>query len=183
MKKRSEQISEGEIGKPAVLSNQKCPICGKNTLTLVEAEREIPYFGRVSVYSMDCSNCNFHKADVESYSTRKSVKHTIEIKGADDLSIRVVKSATASVKIPRIIEITPGPASNGYITNIEGILRRILHQLEETKETEENRESSKKIKAHIKKIRRAMNGQETIKLIIEDPEGNSAIVSDRTIKK
>ena len=48
-----------------ILEGEKCPVCSENTLTLTEMERDIPFFGMVAIFSMDCSSCNYHKADVE----------------------------------------------------------------------------------------------------------------------
>ena len=108
-----------------ILEGQPCPMCSKKTLTLREITREIPYFGMSFVFSMDCSECDYHMADVELESDGKAIKQTIEIESEEDLNIRVIKSSTATIKIPRLVEITPGPISNGYITNVEGILNRI----------------------------------------------------------
>jgi len=55
------------------ITGETCPICGKKTLTLMEAEREIPFFGKVAIFSMGCSDCNYHKADVEAL--EKNVKY------------------------------------------------------------------------------------------------------------
>ena len=97
------------------------------------------------------------------------------------MKVRVVKSAEATVKIPRIVSITPGPASNGYVTNIEGILNRVLSHIKDAAEDAEEPEEQTTAKRHIKKLQRAILGQETLKIIIEDPSGNSAIISDRAV--
>ncbi|MFW6450228.1 MAG: ZPR1 zinc finger domain-containing protein, partial [Nanoarchaeota archaeon] len=109
---------------PAVLRGQKCPMCAKNNLTLTEQEREVPYFGNVFLFAMHCSSCGYKKSDIESAEEREPAKYTFEISSADDLGVRLVKSAQATVKLPRILTIEPGVASVGYITNIEGLLVR-----------------------------------------------------------
>ena len=48
---------------------------------------------------------------------------------------------------------------------------------------EEEEESRKKAKNMIKKLHRVIWGQEKQKLIIEDPTGNSAIISDKAVKE
>jgi len=168
-----------------ILENQKCPMCHKDTLTMTEDEKEIPFFGKVFLYSMDCSNqeCRYHKADVEAAEIHEPTKHTIEVSEEADMSIRVVKSAEATVKIPHIMTITPGPASNGYVTNIEGILNRAKTAIETAKNDAEDEEEKKKAKNMIKKLQRVIWGQEKLKIIIEDPTGNSAIISDKTVKE
>ena len=81
-----------------------------------------------------------------------------------------------------MVSIEPGPASSGYITNVEGVLNRIKHQIEQAKESEEDNEAKKKAKNMLKKLNRVMWGQEKLKIIIEDPSGNSAIISDKAVK-
>ncbi len=84
--------------------------------------------------------------------------------------------------MPHLATITPGPASQGYVTNVEGILNRVKYQVEVAKEMEEDEGGKKKAKSLLKKIARITFGQEKQKLIIEDPSGNSAIISDKAIK-
>jgi C4-type Zn-finger protein len=48
------------------VEGETCPFCHQKTLTLMEARREIPFFGVCYLFSMNCSNCKYHKADVES---------------------------------------------------------------------------------------------------------------------
>ena len=164
------------------LTGQKCPLCGTNNLTLREDEREIPYFGNVFIFSMTCSNCKYHKADIESENEQPPAKWELEITSEEDMKIRVVKSSHATVKLPRIMTITPGPASNGYVTNVEGVLNRIKTQLEKSRDQEEDSDNKKKLKNMIKKIQKVMWGSDSIKLIVEDPTGNSAIISEKAKK-
>ncbi len=43
------------------LDKQPCVFCGKKTLSLIQDCVDIPFFGKVFVFSMDCSNCSFKK--------------------------------------------------------------------------------------------------------------------------
>jgi len=162
-----------------VISGEACPICMAKTLSLTERDDDIPYFGRVSLFSMTCSSCKFHKSDVESLEQREPVKVSVEVSGEKDMDIKVVKSSTAKVKIPYIADIEPGEASNGYVTNVEGLLKRVKQQVEAVRDTEEDNAAVKKAKNIIKKINRVVWGDEKAKIIIEDPAGNSAILSDK----
>lgn len=164
------------------LENQQCPICGKETCTLMEDEQEVPYFGRLAIFSMVCSSCGFKKSDIEALEDQEPVKFTIDIDSEEDLKIRVVKSSEATVKIPHMITIESGPASNGYVTNVEGVLNRVKDAIETMKESDDDPTQQKKCKNMLKKIQRVVWGQEKIKLIIEDPTGNSAIISEKAVK-
>ena len=161
---------------------QSCPLCHEKTLILTERETEVPYFGKVYIFSMTCNNCKYHKADVESIEQKEPVKYEFEISSEEDMKVRVVKSSEATVKLPHLATISPGPAAQGYVTNIEGILNRVKYQIEASKEMEEDEETKKKAKNLLKKLTRITWGQEKQKIIIEDPSGNSAIISDKAIK-
>ena len=164
------------------ISGETCPMCRKKTLTLTEAEREVPYFGKVSIFSMSCSSCDYHKADIEALEKHEPSKYTFDISSEEDMKIRVVKSSEATVKIPHITTITPGPASNGYVTNIEGIFNRVKKQIEVARDTADDPADKKKAKNLLKKISKIMWGRQSQKIIIEDPSGNSAIISDKAEK-
>ena len=167
---------------PEELTGQPCPICMKKTLTLTEAEREVPYFGKVLIFSMTCSNCKYHKADLECMERHEPSKYTFEINKEDDIKVRVIRSSQATIKIPHITTVTPGPASNGYITNIEGIFNRVKTQVESLRDSSDDPADRKKAKNMLKKITKIMWGQQPQKIIIEDPSGNSAIISDKAEK-
>lgn len=161
---------------------QHCPLCSQNTLILTEREIEVPYFGKVYLFSMTCNSCKYHKADVEAIEQKEPVKYEFEISSENDMKVRVVKSSEAVVKLPHLASITPGPASQGYVTNIEGILSRVKYQIEAAKEIEEDESEKKKAKTLLKKITKITWGKEKQKIIIEDPSGNSAIISDKAVK-
>ena len=166
-----------------VLEGQPCPMCMKKTLNLVEYKKDIPFFGPTFFFSMDCKSCGYHKADLEAEEKKEPVKYSFEIENEDDLKVRVVKSASATIKVPYIGEISGGEASNGYVTNIEGVLNRLKKITEEIKENSEDKAEQTKAKNILKKIGRIMWGRDKAKLIIEDPAGNSAIISEKAKKE
>lgn len=170
------------MSKDEGFEQQPCPLCLQKTLILTERETDVPYFGKVYLFSMTCNNCKYHKADIEATEQKDPVKYEFEISSEEDMKVRVVKSSEATVKLPHIATITPGPASQGYVTNIEGVLNRVKYQIESAKEMEEDEEDKKKAKNLLKKILNITWGKEKQKIIIEDPSGNSAIISDKVIK-
>jgi zinc finger protein len=167
------------------IDGELCPFCNEKTLSLMETTRDVPFFGVCHIFSMDCSSCKYHKADVEpENSAGEPVKYTLEISSEEDMKIRVIKAAEATVKIPYIGEIEGGENANGYITNVEGIFNRIKVQVEHLKNAadEDDEELKTKAKNQLKKLTRIMWGQEKAQLIIEDPSGNSAIISPKAVK-
>ncbi len=170
----SEEISE--------LTGQPCPFCHTDNLTLTEKNMEVPHFGKVAVFGMTCSNCKFHKGDVEVLERNEPAKYTIDVSGEEDMKIRIVKSSEATIKIPHITTVTPGPASQGFVTNVEGIFNRVRREIENLRDSEEDPVAKKKAKNLLRKIQKVMWGEDTQKIIIEDPSGNSAIISEKAVK-
>lgn len=166
-----------------VLKGQPCPVCRKNTLTLSESESEVPFFGKIFLFAMACESCKYRKADIEAAEQKEPCRFTFEVTKKEDLSVRVVKSADAVIKIPHVGSIEPGPSSEGYISNIEGIITKIKEQVEFIRDSEEDEDLKKKAKNLLKKIQNILWGEEKIKIIIEDITGNSAIISDKAVKE
>lgn len=163
----------------ASLKDQPCPVCGQKRLTLTEAETEVPYFGKLFVFSMQCENCKYHKSDVEAAEQREPCKYVFEVSEKGDLQVRVIKSGEALVKFERVGSIEPGPASEGVVTNVEGLIQRIKEQIEKVRDLEEDEETKKKAKNLLKKLQNVLWGSESLKITIEDPTGNSAIISEK----
>src|SRR3990167_7308316 len=165
------------------LGGQKCGFCGESKATLKEEELDIPHFGRVFVLSMDCEACGYRKADVEPAEAKEPCRYTLEVTSDADLNIKIIKSAEGTVKIPRVITIESGPASEGYITNVEGLLEKVKSMIQSAADAEDDDPAAKtKGKNLIKKLNKALVGREPLKIIIEDPSGHSAIISDKAQK-
>lgn len=169
------------FGSMSELSGQECTLCGEKKLTLREEEVDIPHFGRVFVLSAECAGCGYRKADVEPAEKKEPCRYTLDVTSEDDLSIKVVKSGEATLKIPHILTQEPGPAANGYITNVEGVLERVKKILQSQLDSEEEEEEAaqQKLRNMIKKITKVIMGRESIRIIIEDLTGHSAIISEK----
>ena len=79
------------------------------------------------------------------------------------------------------MSVEPAVASNGYVTNIEGIFNRFKKIVESERENAEEDDVKKKAKNLLKKMWKIECGDEKMKIIIEDPSGNSAIISDKVL--
>ena len=161
------------------IEGETCPVCMKPALTLMEEEVEIPYFGLTHVFSMKCGSCGYGMADVEAEEDKGPVKQSFKVESDEDLNVRVVKSAAATVKIPRMVTIESGPDSDGYISNVEGLLKRFKQVLEDLRE-DDDKNVAKKARNHLKKLNKVLAGHDTLTIRLEDPTGNSAIISDKS---
>jgi len=163
------------------LEKQPCPVCNKDTLTLSQEETDIPYFGKTFIFSMVCSNCDYHKSDIEAAEAKDPVKVMFVVENKKDLNVRVVRSSEATVRIPHVGDMEPGPAAEGFVSNVEGLIERFKKQIETLRDSAEEDEDRHKAKNLLKKLQRVIWGDEQLKIVIEDPSGNSAIISDKAV--
>lgn len=162
------------------LEHQPCPVCLAKTLTLTEDSMDVPFFGKTFIFSMSCSSCDFKKSDVEAAEPKDPCKVTFEVTNEKELSTRVVKSSEATVRIPQLkASMSPGAASEGFISNIEGILDRFQKIIEEQRDLSEEDDEKKTAKNLLKKIWKIKCGDIPVTIVIEDPTGNSAIISEK----
>lgn len=164
------------------IKNEECPMCRTKNLTLMEDANVIPHFGRVFIFSMTCSNCKYHMADVESEEAHEPSRYSFTIENEKDLNVKVIKSSTATVKIPQLkMDSRPGPASVGYISNVEGLLKKFEEIITAERDSAEDNETKTTAKNLLKKIWKVKCGDIPLKIIVEDPNGNSAILSDKAV--
>jgi zinc finger protein len=150
-----------------------------------QTEYEVEHFGAVVLSVSICKRCGYRHSDIITLNNRQPIELRAEVRSLEDLNARVIKSGTATVSIPEFrATITPGPYSEGYISNVEGILGKIEDALTFMLNTAEG-ERLKKGKAMLKKMRGARDSKPRFTLVIRDPLGNSAIVSSdpKKVKK
>ncbi len=179
IKRMTDKAQVKPFGTVNTLEGETCPVCAKKELTLSEAEDDIPYFGKVFMFGMRCNACGYNKSDIEAAEQRAPVKQTYEVKSKDDLNVRVVRSSECSIKIPHIGSMEPGASAEGFVSNIEGIIERFKKQIETIRDSAEDDEDRKKAKNLLKKLQRVLWGDETLKITLEDPSGNSGFVTQK----
>ena len=161
---------------------QRCPSCDNQSMLTSQTEYEVEHFGAVLLTLATCQRCGYRHSDVMSLTNRQPLALTAKITSLEDLNIRVIKSGTATISIPEFrATITPGPYSEGYISNVEGILSKIEDALTFMLSTAKG-QRLKKGEVMLKKIRRARDSKPRFTLVIRDPLGNSAIVSSNPEK-
>ena len=172
--------------------HMKCPVCGKNGIVQNQSTLEIPHFGELFISTLICSDCGYRHTDVMPTGKREPSRYTYRFRDEKGLSVRIVRSGSSTVKIPELgVSIDPGVAGEGYVTNIEGLLERILGIIEHMdkdlkRKIDRGSGDLSNVKERIEnvgsmesRIYEHMNGEGSFTLIIEDPYGNSAIISER----
>ena len=155
-----------------------CPSCNTEIEYIYKTEN-IPYFSDILIISAICPECGYKFVDTQMLKHGEPARHTVAITTADDVSIRIIRSTSASIEIPEIgVHIGPGPQCQGFVSNVEGVLDRIEQVVMGALQwgTDEEKENATKLLADIARIK---CGTFPVTLILEDPSGNSAIVSDK----
>ena len=75
----------------------------------------------------------------------------------------------------------PGPKSEGYVTNVEGMLTRFEGAVKKALQLFEDEQSQANAKKTLAEIQELIKGNGTATLIIDDPFGQSNIVSDDVV--
>ncbi|WP_405294346.1 ZPR1 zinc finger domain-containing protein [Methanobrevibacter sp.] len=158
----------------------KCPACAVDGVAKsIMKEIEIPHFGKVMETTIQCPSCGFKHSDIIALEQNDPAKYVLEI-NKNTLSVRVVRSQSATVIIPEIgVKVEPGPKSEGYVTNVEGVLTRFESAVKKALNLFDDEESQKNGKIALDKIQELIKGNGTATLIILDPFGQSNVVSDR----
>jgi zinc finger protein len=104
--------------------------------------------------------------------------YEMAIRTRDDIDARVVRSTSGTIRIPELgVDIEPGPSSESFISNIEGVLDRVRDILEMVVRWNEE-DKTPRAKELLLTIEKIKAGEFGITVIIEDPLGNSAIISE-----
>jgi zinc finger protein len=157
-----------------------CPCCNTEIQYLYKTEN-IPYFSDILIISAICPECGYKFVDTQLLKQGEPARYTVAIEPVDDLSIRVVRSMSASIEIPELgVRIDPGPQCQGFVSNVEGVLDRIETVVKGALNwgNEVEKENAAALLADIAKVK---TGEFPITLILEDPCGNSGIIADKTV--
>jgi zinc finger protein len=160
----------------------QCPLCGSK-IPLRWYFDKIPYFDEILCISSNCK-CGFRYADTYVLSQKEPVEYEFFVSSIEDLNTRVVRSTSGSIYIPELgVDIEPGALAEAFISNVEGVLNRVEAVVEILKSWVETEEQKRKAEEILNKIAAIKRGEQTMTLIIRDPLGNSAIISNKAIKR
>lgn len=161
-----------------------CPVCSSGMEFNWETG-EIPYFGETMIIAGVC-DCGYRHCDTILLSQKEPLRYAIEVTEIDDLDARVIRSCSGTIRVPELgVDIEPGPASESYVSNIEGVLDRIREIVIFATNSARDAgsiESTERGEEILNNIELAKVGSFKLTVIIEDPLGNSAIVSDKAVK-
>ncbi|CAN6309236.1 unnamed protein product [Urochloa humidicola] len=108
-----------------------CGACAAECVTRFFATK-IPYFREVIVMATTCDICGYRNSELKPGGEipAKGKKITLRVQNAKDLSRDVIKSDSASVKVPELeLELTSGTLG-GMVTTVEGLIVKTCEALE-----------------------------------------------------
>jgi zinc finger protein len=159
-----------------------CPTCACE-IEYIDQTENIHYFSDILIISALCPECGYRFTDTQVLAEGEPARFEFTVENTDDLSVRIVRSMTSAIEIPELgVRIDPGPACEGFVSNVEGVLNRIdqvLGSVLVRAEDETERQNALVLK---EKIAVARAGEFPFTIILVDPSGNSAILSDRAVK-
>jgi zinc finger protein len=161
------------------VTRTSCPLCHEELIINWQGD-DIPYFGEVMHISSRCE-CGFRFTDTLILAQRDPVRYEMRLECMQDLNSRVVRSTSGTIRIPELgIDVEPGSISESYITNVEGVLDRILNVVMTATNWSVEEPEKYSLGLDIQQaLRDAMDGKKELTLIMEDPLGNSAIISEK----
>lgn len=153
-----------------------CPCCGSDTVNSKQTEYNVDHFGAVLMSVTSCHKCGYRHSDVISLEERDPIHVMAKISSLADLRIKVIKSGTATITIPEFgVTITPGTYGEGFVTNVEGVLRKVEDVLNFMLSSADSK-SQRKGETILKRLRLSRESKPCFTLIIEDPVGNSDLI-------
>lgn len=163
----------------ALQIDSSCPACSIKPIYYTTVTIDVPYFGEIIQTTVFCKKCGYKHSDIIITAVNEPIRYEYPITSEKDMFVRVVRSSSGTISIPEIgATVEPGPISECFVSNIEGVLERIKNVTEDM--DTDNRKKKKEILERIEKIR---NGKEKATLIIDDPLGNSAIIGKKAKKR
>ncbi|OTB12057.1 hypothetical protein K445DRAFT_67248 [Daldinia sp. EC12] len=154
-----------------------CMNCHENGTTRMLLT-SIPYFREVILMSFSCDKCGFSNSEIQSAGViqPKGASYILRLTEMADFERTVIKSDTSIVKFIELdLEVPPG---RGQLTNVEGLLTRVVDDLELGQEERKAQapEVYAKVDEIIKKGRAMLAGEAfPFRLLVDDPAGNSWI--------
>ena len=159
-----------------------CPACGRE-LRINTLLYDTPFFGKVLLTTITCE-CGFKHSDAIVSEIKEPTRFTVKI-NKKTLYDKVIRSTSGTIRVPEIgVEIEPGPASQAFITNLEGVLMKIRDIVEMARRwNADDKDKVSRCDEILKKIDDTLEGRDELTLILEDPFGNSLILSDSAFRE
>ena len=158
--------------------NAPCPQCSvEESLTMLTISSEIPYFGEHTQITVLCDTCGWKHTDFIPSDGEKPGFSSLVIDSEKKNAARVVRSSSCTIRIPELdLEVSPGGSSSGYVTNIEGVIKRFENAIETIIRGSDEDQESEIARQILERLRMVKEGGGNVRLELLDPRGRSQII-------
>lgn len=157
-----------------------CMRCEENGVTRLLLTA-IPHFRKILLAAFECPHCGERNNEVQFAGELqpRGCHYCLKISSGDRqmLNRQVVKSESATIKIPELDFEIPPEAQRGSLSTVEGVLRRAADELEALQEERRkvNSQTADAIDQFLIKLRACAAANSSFTFILDDPAGNSFI--------
>ncbi|KAM5245658.1 zinc finger protein ZPR1 [Ctenodactylus gundi] len=155
-----------------------CMNCYRNGTTRLLLTK-IPFFKEIIVSSFSCEHCGWNNTEIQSAGRiqDQGVRYTLAVRAQEDMNREVVKTDSATTRIPELDFEIPAFSQKGALTTIEGLINRAISGLEQDQPTRRANEEviAERIDEFIVKLKELKQVASPFTLIIDDPSGNSFV--------
>jgi zinc finger protein len=168
------------FGAPLYVVESMCMRCQENGTTRFLLTL-IPHFRKVLISAFECPHCGERNNEVQFAGEiqPRGCCYNLEVL-AGDVKIfdrQVVKSESATIKIPELDFEIPPEAQRGSLSTVEGILARAADELSALQEERKkvDPKTAEAIDQFLSKLRACAKAETSFTFILDDPAGNSFI--------
>ncbi|GJM96700.1 hypothetical protein PR202_ga13562 [Eleusine coracana subsp. coracana] len=157
-----------------------CMRCGENGITRLLLTL-IPHFREVILMAFECPHCGERNNEIQfaGQLQPKGCCYSLEVPAGQSeiLNRQVVKSESATIKIPELDFEIPPEAQRGTLSTVEGIIMRAVDELQALQDERKKVDPQKAeaIDQFLLKLRSLGSGEAAFTFILDDPAGNSFI--------
>ncbi|XP_070659568.1 zinc finger protein ZPR1 isoform X2 [Bos indicus] len=163
-----------------------CMNCYRNGMTRLLLTK-IPFFREIIVSSFSCEHCGWNNTEIQSAGRiqDQGVRYTLTVRAQEDMDREVVKTDSATTRIPELDFEIPAFSQKGALTTVEGLISRAISGLEQDQPTRRANEEAvaERIDEFIAKLKELKQVASPFTLIIDDPSGNSFVENPHAPRK
>uniref|UniRef100_A0A2I2Z345 Zinc finger ZPR1-type domain-containing protein n=1 Tax=Gorilla gorilla gorilla TaxID=9595 RepID=A0A2I2Z345_GORGO len=150
-----------------------CMNCYRNGMTRLLLTK-IPFFREIIVSSFSCHHCGWNNMEIQSAGRiqDKGVRYTLSIRALEDMNREVVKTDSATTRIPELDFQIPAFSQKGALNTVEGLITRAISDA-----------TAERIDEFIVKLKELKQSASPFTLIIDDPSGNSFVENPHAAQK
>lgn len=154
-----------------------CPVCNSKNTKVTQKIMDIPHFPQMWFFNLTCLNCHFTHNDFLNLSIKEPLRYIYHAENKDDYTSKIVRASNGTIRFPKLgAMIEPGPNAEGFINNIEGVLRDIQGKAKFLLKDAETNKERKTIIDYVQLLDKYIEENLPIEIIVEDPFGNSSII-------